>query len=114
MAVWTEYAVEIRGCDYWVDDNGEYMWEDWHEHIEEYQFDTKEDALDFIKSITAEQLREWEKPGYGGIEAVLAALEVVGSDDHSEGNINDFTIVASGEWFGTNLNGIWDGFERIR
>ena len=116
MAVWLEYEVDIRGCDAIFNPDGTIDWDEGagYDVLAHFPFDTKDEAIEFVKGIRPEQLREWEEQsGWNSIEAVVFAEEVVGPDDRSCGGYNDFFMVASGEWVGDKLNGIWVGYDRI-
>lgn len=107
MDVTYVYTVEVMGCDF-ID--GE--WSDEHEFVCDIQFDTEKEAVDFLFGITKEQALEWEQ------ESRCNALDIIVLEDPVMPDVTqvyEINIVATCEWIGDGLNGIWlgDGEERI-
>lgn len=92
------YGIEISGTDYLEDQlTGECYWSDWHEVVETRWFTTKDDAVQFARSITAEQVIAYEKEARTnalGID-VLELVDVRGDCEY-------WKIVGCVDWIGNN------------
>lgn len=103
------YSIAIMGCDAFYDETcGDFYWADEHEFVTEYEFDSQEDAISFLRGITEEQVIAWEKESKcNSLEATIIC------ERYDDDQFIDFTMSGAAEWVGNQLNGIWDGWVRI-
>lgn len=107
MGVTYDYTIAVHGNDF-ID--GE--WADEHYHVCDIPVDSKEKAIRYLRGITKEQALEWERESEcNALDIIVFADEV---DEYGFYTLM-FNIVATCEWIGDGLNGIWlgDGIERI-
>ena len=97
-----DYAVTIMGCDASFDD-GELTWGDEHELVHERHFDSQEEAIEYLRSISRDQVIVWEK------ESRCNSLDaIIQRDEFEDGEFVRFVMTGEAEWVGAELNGIWD------
>ena len=98
------YTVQIAGSNF----DFEYKeWDDELYTVEEHEFDTLEEAQEYVREITTEQVVEWEKQAdCNGLDVVIwedewVQVSEVGWHD------NGFSVVGEKEWVGDKVNGEW-------
>lgn len=103
MATIYEYTVQINGCDFDFEDKS---WCDEHYTLKEEVFGTLEHAQDFVNSITAEQVLEYEQAtNCNGLDVVIWKEELTGNC--FGWHYGDSVVVGEKEWVGSQVNGTW-------
>jgi hypothetical protein len=95
------YCAVIQGND-WSEDDG---WAEEHAFVQDVPLADERLAIQFLRGITPEQALRWER------ESGCNALDIiVVRDEVSHGMPTyGFEVVATCEWIGSKLNGIWLG-----
>ena len=92
--------------------NDEDGWADESDFVTKIDIASYDEAINFLTKITNEQVVKWQGP-YNGLDVVVYEHVLKTSADGTTG-VCDSELVAEAEWIDGKLNGIWEGFERIR